>query len=433
MKKLFWFCLALSLALPAAAQREYGLRFSSLINDKITLENAIRLGLENNSDFLAAQQEVIIAEQKVKEAKFLFLPQLSLQGTATWYDLDYPMVLPDSVANRFIPNNDLMSSDTKHQFFGVGITATQYLYAGGRFRSALKMAEANLKQVQSKYEAVKNATVLNVKKAFFRLLYAQHNVKLAQEVQEKGKDYFQALHASTWDRVKAQYLLARLTSVNNEAQNQLQKAQLGMLVALNKELNSTITVKGDFKPVEVKLDLPKLNLWSMEFRPELKAAIYELELDNLAIDLALSRRYPDLILTGSYERLGFDDLDDVNKQVSLAVRLPINYTFSAQNAQRKAEQKQSTLRRAAIEDKIRVQVAESCADMVFWQAEVFSRQQAWKDVQKLLAQAERTARPDVNALEALDAYYQTGHYYYQAVRSNLAAKAELEWAIGQDL
>ena len=68
MKKLFWFCLALSLALPAAAQREYGLRFSSLINDKITLENAIRLGLENNSDVLAAQQEVIIAEQKVKEA-----------------------------------------------------------------------------------------------------------------------------------------------------------------------------------------------------------------------------------------------------------------------------------------------------------------------------------------------------------------------------
>ena len=31
MKKLFWLCLALCLALPVAAQREYGLRFSSLI------------------------------------------------------------------------------------------------------------------------------------------------------------------------------------------------------------------------------------------------------------------------------------------------------------------------------------------------------------------------------------------------------------------
>ncbi len=433
MKKLFWIGLALCLALPAATQSEYGLRFSSLINEELTLENAIRLGLENNSEFLAAQQEIIIAEQKVKEAKFLFLPQLAVQGTATWYDLEYPMVLPDSVANRFIPSNDSMSDDTKHQFFGVGVTATQYLYAGGRFRSALKMAQANLKQVQSKYEAVKNATVLNIKKTFFRLLYAQHTMALAQDVQEKSNRYMRSLRAGNWERVKALYLNSHLTSLKNEAQNELQKAQLAMLVALNKELNAQIKVKGDFKPVEVKLDLPKLNLWSMEFRPELKAAIYALELDNLAIDLALSRRYPDLILTGSYEQLGFDDLNDVNKQISLAVRLPINYTFTAQNAQRKAEQKQSTLHRAAIEDKIRVQVAENYAELVFWQAEVFSRQQAWQDVQKQLTQAERNAQPDIHALEALDAYYQTGRNYYEAVRNNLTAKAGLEWAIGQDL
>lgn len=433
MKKLFWLCLALCLALPAAAQREYGLRFSSLINDELTLENAIRLGLENNSDFLAAQQEIIIAEQKVKEAKFLFLPQFSLQGTATWYDLDYPMVLPDSVANRFIPNNDLLSEDMKHQFLGAGISATQYLYAGGRFRNTLKMAEANLKQVQSKYEAVKNATVLNIKKSFFRLLYAQHNVELAEKVQQKAGRYSRSLHTGAWNKIKAQYLLSRLTSLKSEADNELQKAQLAMLVSLNKELNSQIKVRGDFKPVEVELDLPRLNLWAMEFRPELKAAIYALELDNLAIDLALSRRYPDLILTGSYERLGFDNLDDENKQISLAVRLPLPYNLSTQNAQRKAEQKQSTLRRAAIEDSIRVQVAENYADLVFWQAEVISRQQTWRDVQKLLSQAERAAAPDLTALEALDAYYQTGRSYYEAIRQNLTAKAGLEWAIGQDL
>ena len=433
MKKLFLLGLALCLALPAAAQREYGLRFSSLINDELTLENAIRLGLENNSDFLAAQQEIIIAEQKVKEAKFLFLPQLSLQGTATWYDLDYPMVLPDSLANRFIPNNDLMSDGMRHQFFGAGITGTQYLYTGGRLRNTLKMAEANLKQVESKYEAVKNATVLNIKKAFFRLLYAQNNVQLADEVQQKARRYARSLNTGSWDKIKAQYLFSRLTTLRNKADNELQKAQLGMLVSLNKELNSHITVRGDFKPVEVELDLPKLNLWSMEFRPELKAAIYALELDNLAIDLALSRRYPDLILNASYERLGFNDFDDENKQVSVAVRLPLPYNLSTQNAQRKAEQKQSTLRRAAIEDAIRVQVAENYADLKFWQAEVLNRQQAWRNVQKMLTRAERSAAPDLNALEALDAYYQTGRAYYEGILQNLTAKAGLEWAIGQDL
>ena len=433
MRKLLGLLLALFLTVPVWAQREYGLRFSSLINDEITLEDAIRLGLENNSDFLAAQQEIIIAQQKVKEAKFLFLPQLSLQGTATWYDLDYPMVLPDSVANRFIPNNDLLSDDMKHQFFGVGVTATQYLYAGGRFRKTLQMAEANLKQVESKYEAVKNATVLNIKKSFFNLLYAQQNVALAEQVEQKAKQYYRSMSLGAWDKVTGKYLAARLTSLKNRADNDLQKAQLEMLVSLNKELNSTITVKGDFKPVELKLDLPKLNLWSMEFRPELKAAIYALELDNLAIDLALSRRYPDLILTGSYEKLGFENLDDVNKQVSLAVRLPLPYNFGTQNTQRKAEQRQSNLRRAAIEDTIRMQVATQYADFVFWQTEALSRQRDWQDIQKLLKNAEAASRPGLNALEALDAYYQTGKEYYQSIRSNLAAKAGLEWAIGQDL
>ena len=80
-----------------------------------------------------------------------------------------------------------------------------------------------------------------------------------------------------------------------------------------------------------------------------------------------------------------------------------------------------------------MQVAENYADLVFWQAEAISRQQTWRDVQKLLSQAERAAAPDLTALEALDAYYQTGRSYYEAIRQNLTAKAGLEWAIGQDL
>ncbi|MBQ8843436.1 MAG: TolC family protein [Elusimicrobiaceae bacterium] len=433
MKKLCFLCLALLLALPATAQKEYGLRFSSLINDELTLENAIRIGLENNSDFLLAQQEVIIAEQKVKQAKFLFLPQFALQGTATWYDLDYPMVLPESVANRLIPNNDSQPAGDKHQFFGVGVSGTQYLYSGGRIRGALKMAEANLKQVQSKYESVKNAVVLDIKKSFFQLLYAQNLLDLANQIDQKAQKYERNLSVSSWDKIKAQYVLSKLYSQKNLATNELQKAQLAMLVSLNKELNSPVKVKGDFAPIETKLDFAGLNLWSMEFRPELKAAIYALELDNLAIDLALSRRYPDLILTGSYERLGTENLDDENKQISLAVRLPLPYNIASQTSQRKAEQKQSTLRRAAMEDKIRVQVAENYTNLLFWQKEVFARQNTWQEVQKLLNKTENSSRVNLNALEALDAYYLSGKDYYQGILHNLTSKASLEWAIGRDL
>ena len=432
MKRITALLLALLLGVPAFAQKEYGLKFSSLMNDNLTLENAIRLGLENSSEFLTAKQDIIIAEQKVSEAKFRYLPQFSLQGTATLYDLDYPMVLPDSVANRFLPGNGLYGE--KDQFYGVGITATQYLYTGGRISGTLKMARANLKQVQSRYEIVKNQVVLNIKKAFTDLLYAQHNAKLAQEVWSLAEKWYAKPSGDMWTKIRIRALLADLKSSRNQAQSELKKAQLAMLVNLNKELNARITIKGDFSPVKTDWDLPHMSLWAMEFRPELKSAIYALEADNIAIDLALSKRYPDIILNASYEKLGEESLDDVNKQVSLAVRLPIPYNLSEQLAEKKAGQQKSALRRAAIEDKIRVQVAESFENMLFWQQEVLDRQAAYDDLNKLLSQASKN-QPKMGTapLEGLQDYLKSAQGYFQAVRNNHIAKAELEWAIGQDL
>ena len=429
MKKILALLLGLVCVQSAFAQKEYGLKFSSLINDNLTLENAIRLGLENNSQFLTAKQEIIIAEQKVSEAKFRYLPQFSLQGTGTWYDLDYPLVLPDAVANRFIMGNGFYGD--KDQFYGVGITATQYLYSGGRISGTLKMARANLKQAQSRYETIKNAVVLDIKKAFAALLYAQHNAQLTQEVLTQAETFAKRKPSDVWNQIRQQALLAQLKSARHQAQSELNKARLHMLVSLNKELNAPITITGDFSPLKTDWDLPHLNLWAMEFRPELKSAIYALEADNIAIDLARSKRYPDIILNASYERLGADDLDDVNKQVSLAVRLPLPYNFSEQIAQKKAEQQKSTLRRAAIEDKIHVEVAENFENMRFWQEEVLDRQEAYHTLAQLIKQAP-SPRP-VESLEALKAFLETAQGYLNALKQNHTAKAELEWAIGQDL
>ena len=433
MKKAGALLLAIFFLAPAVfAQKEYGLKFSSLINDNLTLENAIRLGLENSTEFLTAKQDIIIAEQKVTEAKFRYLPQFSLQGTATLYDLDYPMVLPDSVANRFLPGNNQYGD--KNQFYGVGISATQYLYSGGRINGTLKMARANLKQVQSRYEIVKNQVVLNIKKAFTELLYAQHNAKLTQEVWALAQKWYAKPTGDLWTKIRIRALLADLTTSRNQAESELKKAQLGMLINLNKELNARITIKGDFEPVKTEWDLPHMSLWAMEFRPELKSAIYALEADNIAIDLALSKRYPDIILNASYEKLGVETLNDVNKQVSLAFRLPIPYTLTEQIAEKKASQQKSALRRSAIEDKIRVQVAESFENMLFWQKEVLDRQAAYEELNELLDQAAKDKPKTGTApLEGLQDYLKTAQGYFQAVRNNHTAKAELEWAIGQDL
>ena len=411
------------------AQSNYGVQFSSLLSDNLSLESAIRLGLENNSDFLAAKEEITIAEQKVSEAKFRYLPQFAVQGTATWYDADSALVLPEPGISRLLPATNTLDSN---RFYGVGVTATQYLYSGGRINGILKSARANLKQAQSRYETVKNTIVLDIKKSFTHLLYAQEKVALIKQIWEQVGRWH--LSTETWTRIHQQALLAQIKARYNQAQHELTTARFALHVSLNKELNAPITVSGTLEPVTVDGDLPHFQLWATEFRPELKSAIYALELDSIAIDLALSKRYPDILLNASYERVGDSDLDDENKQISLAVRLPIPYTFSQQINQKRAEQKKSTLRRAAIEDKIHVQVATSFEQMNFWQQEVITRQETYKELTTLIQQAtKKTPKKGIPALEAWRAYLDTAQAYLEALRENHIAKAQLEWAIGKDL
>ncbi len=429
MKKLL---LLMSITLAAAsamAQSNYGVQFSSLLSDNLSLESAIRLGLENNSDFLAAKEEITIAEQKLSEAKFRYLPQFAVQGTATWYDADSALVLPEPGISRLLPATN--SLDSK-RFYGVGVTATQYLYSGGRINGTLKSARANLKQAQSRYETVKNAVVLDIKKSFTNVLFAQENVALTKRVWEQAKRAY--FSTEPWTRIRQQALLSQLKARYHQAQRELTAAQLALHISLNKELNVPITISGTLEPVAVEGDLPHFQLWATEFRPELKSAIYALELDSIAIDLALSKRYPDILLNASYERVGDSDLDDENKQVSLAVRLPIPYTFSQQVNQKKAEQRKSTLRRAAIEDKIHVQVASSFEQMRFWQQEVLDQKETFEQLTTLINRATKnTAQNEVASLEARRDYLDIGQAYLQALRENHIAKAQLEWAIGKDL
>ena len=79
-------------------------------------------------------------------------------------------------------------------------------------------------------------------------------------------------------------------------------------------------------------------------------------------------------------------------------------------------------------------MAESFENMLFWQTEVLDRQTAYNELNALLTQAAKnTPKTGTAPLEALQDYLQAAQGYFQAVRNNAVAKAELEWAIGQDL
>ena len=48
--------------------------------ETLSLDQSLRLSMQNNPELLSAEQDVIIAQQRVKEASYLFLPQTNLSA-----------------------------------------------------------------------------------------------------------------------------------------------------------------------------------------------------------------------------------------------------------------------------------------------------------------------------------------------------------------
>lgn len=423
-------CL-LFLSVCFAAAQQYRIKYSADDKTPLSLENAIRLALENNYDLLLTEQDVVISEQRLKEAKFLYLPEISFNAGATAYDLDSPMVLPDNFGLRYIaPSKDHNSKDL---FYGVGVSATQYLYTGGRTSSTVSMAKAGLKEAMSRYEGVKYAVIYEVKKAFFEQLFLQRKQALLEEIINKAQKYIEGKKLKQWEKIFAKAELSKMNSKLNILKEEISSSNLKLLTVLNKELNSKLVISGSFEFNPINVDLSKATLWAMEFRPELKSALYKLEMDNISVKLSLARRYPNILLGVGYDRQGEDNLKDKNIQGTLALKLPFGYDYGTQIKKKRAEQRQSNLKRAAIEDSIRTEVLEAYNNLMFWQRETAQRIDTWDTLNDEMSGLKFNTLDKEDALNILNYYYEMGVSYLEGIKEHMLAVAKLELAVGQDI
>lgn len=411
--------------------QEYRIKYSADEKEPLTIENVIRLALENSYELLLIEQDLIIAEQRVKEARFLYFPQLSVNAAATGYDVDSPIILPENFGLRVLyPDDDHSKQDL---FYGVGISALQYLYSGGRNSSTVDLAKATNKETQSRYEAAKADVIFRAKEVVYRYLYLCKKQALAEDILNRAKQAISKKELNMVDKIMAEAEISSFESELAQTSEQLRNATIDLLKVLNKELNSKIAVKGEFEYIPVEIELNKLNLWAMEFRPEVKSAIYKLEMDNIAVKLSLTRRYPDVLLGASYDRQGIDSLGDENMQVSLAVRLPLGYDYATQVRQKRAEQRQTALRQGSIEDAIRAQVLQAYNNLNFWQKETPKRIKSWDNINSQFEKFSKTRSSLKDTFQSLNYYYQAGVRCLKAKEEHLLAIASLEKAVGKDI
>ncbi len=392
-----------------------------------TLEEAMRL-TRNDPKLQSAEQDVIIAEQRVKEARFQFLPEFGLQASATKYDARYPFSLSEDARNIL-----LFPSRDENIFSGRGYMRLS-LYEGQRGMNTLRLAQAANQQALSNRDSVRLDLTLSVKEAFYTLLYAQEQAKGAEELAAAVERVSGEDGLGVWERIEAETALGAAASRASEARHKLDAARLDFLRALNLELNTPFRVVGALETAPVRAEVEKAVVWAMELRPELQSQTYKAQMDAISVNLAMGRRYPTLFVGGDYELTDQRfPLKKNNWDVTVGLKVPFSYDYWTQIVRKKAEQRQGQLARAELQDRVRLEVRQAAETLAYWQQEWPRREARYKRVAALAEAVAGRPGPALSKIRARSGLLELKLSHLAAVKEHILARARLERAMGREL
>jgi outer membrane protein len=271
------------------------------LSGPLSIEEAIRIALEQNPDVDMAVARIRQSEAMIDEATAAFWPMLSAYGEYMQGDAPSSYLFK-TIDQRMLPPNVNFNDPGWFENYEVGLRVRWNLFNGGRDWLRRKMAETGLEIHQLDRQSVDNGLVESVIHAYFNVLAARDFVQIAEdsvgtvaeqkrvvEVRYKGGSALKSDLLSLAVRL-AQAREDLVRAKNNES---LSLAALANLLGLNAD--TTISLKGeedilaDF-PEDYRAGLKQ----ALARRPELRKTRQQVVSSQMALDAARSEYLPRL-------------------------------------------------------------------------------------------------------------------------------------------
>ena len=400
----------------------------------LTLDDSIKLAVNNSQALLMLQEDENIADQRIKQAEGLFFPKLDLNANWSKFSVegDKPLLLQPGLGTTLITN------DPHENFYTARANIYQTVYEGGRTRNVWRQAQISFERARSAREAVRIQVSGSAKEAFYDLLLAQEKHHAYEEALKRLNNLQRQTPSATLEGIRMEKGLSDLRKDTADAALEEDQARLTYLQTLNLELNTLVSLKGELTTQPIELDLQKLLAWASQYRAELRQTEYQEELDALGISLSLAERTPTVGFGASYERSGHDiNLSTEDWAGTLNINVPLSFSnlfFGwAKVRERKAQYRQATLKHAETDDQIQLQVRQAFMKYRFWQSELLPRELESKRAQELVETLRTKQASGLDRLEAERFQVEAHTQYLEAVHGHLDALAILERAVGHSL
>lgn len=267
-------------------------------NIDMTLDNCLKLALGNNPQINAAFQDILASDARIKQVWSNFFPTISWQ---TGYTRLRQLQLSDALGQSLEFNYYLLGQ----------ISLQEMLYDFGVTQNQATIRKLDYEGYKKTFEAVVNDVIYQTKDAYYNVLYAYENRRVAQDTVDKYQLFY--------NQAKAFYLTGENPKVDvTIAETNLSNAKLKLIQAENAvnlaiaKLNNVMGVpyierydivdKLQYKPVNLSFE--QAIDTARDSRPELKLAEIKVEGVNQTIKLTKKSFFPTLSFEGQYQRGG---------------------------------------------------------------------------------------------------------------------------------
>lgn len=321
----------------------------------LTLEEAISMALENNTDIEVTRKNVKIAEFDLRAARGVFQPRLTgvtsferstspnvsifstnsetTQTTVvgnlgiTGFIPSFGTVLRADVTNQRLTTTNPISILSPQNNATLGFTITQPIFRGRGFdqnRRTIEIAKRNLSLTDAQFRQKTIETIVNVQRAYWDLVFALRNLQVqrdsvrdAKEQYEHNKRLVNEGQLAPIDIVAAETQVANFEQAVYDALNIVNQAEnaLKNLIAPNKDAalwNQAITPVDpvDLRPPDTTLG-EALNS-ALANRPELELNQLQIDINQIDRRFYSEQRKPQIDLVLGYTSAGVGGAQNPN-------------------------------------------------------------------------------------------------------------------------
>ena len=312
---------------------------------KITMQSAVALGIENSTQLMTSNAKLKEAQAKLIEARDHFLPDVGVSGT--YMRINTPNVSMNEDNSGGGSGSPLSALSNLHSLALLQVTASEPIFNGFKIRNTKNMSEYLEQAANYDVATTKSKVALNTLKAVYQYYELLETRKVVEENLKQAKQRvgeFANLEKNGLlprnDRLRAELQANTIELGLTEVNNNLQLAEYNLIILLGFAEDSKLELDttGMFEVIAIDTWQASLDK-GLQNRNELKSVGLQAKASSMNYNIAKADRLPSLGLSAGYVNAYIPNLLTVTNALNAGLSLKYSITGAIHSSHKMKEAK----------------------------------------------------------------------------------------------